>query len=47
MEDEKELILAFLEYADPIYWGENDCTDRNQLVDQFLESKGYENRRNS
>jgi molybdopterin converting factor small subunit len=33
-----ELLNAFLDYADPIYWGENECTDRRQLIDQFLKS---------
>jgi len=34
-----ELLLAFLDYADPVYWGENECTDRRQLIDEFLKSK--------
>jgi hypothetical protein len=33
-----ELLNAFLDYADPIYWGENECTDRKQLIEQFLKS---------
>ena len=33
-----ELLNAFLDYADPIYWAENECTDRRQLIDQFLKS---------
>jgi hypothetical protein len=46
MEDEnlladRDLILRFLYYADDIYWPENDCTDRKQLVDQFLKSHEY------
>jgi hypothetical protein len=36
--ERSELLNAFLDYADPIYWGENECTDRKQLIEQFLKS---------
>lgn len=34
-----EQLIDFLDYADPIYWGENECTDRRQLINEFLKSK--------
>jgi len=37
--DLREEIIKFLDFADPIYWGENVITDRRQLIDKYLESK--------
>lgn len=36
---QRKLLIAFLDYSDPIYWGENEYTDRRQLIDEFLKSK--------
>lgn len=33
-----ELLNAFLDYSDKIYWTDNDVTDRRQVIEQFLKS---------
>ena len=33
---EREVLLAFFEFATPIYWGENEYTEYEQLIEPFL-----------
>jgi len=33
---QSELLNAFLDYSDKLYWGENDVTDRRQVIEQFI-----------
>lgn len=33
-----ELLNAFLDYSDKLYWGENEVTDRREVIEQFLKS---------
>lgn len=33
------MLIRFLDFADPIYWGENEITDRKQCIDLFLTSQ--------
>jgi hypothetical protein len=35
---QSELLNAFLDYSDKIYWAENDVTDRREVIEQFLKS---------
>jgi hypothetical protein len=36
---QSELLNSFLEYAEPIYWGENNVTDRKELIEPFLKKR--------
>lgn len=35
---QRELLIAFCEYAKPIYWGENEYNEYEQLIDPFIKS---------
>jgi hypothetical protein len=38
-EGRREVILKFLDFAEPIYWGENEYTDYRKILELYLASK--------
>ena len=34
----RELLIAFFEYANPIYWGDNEITEYEDIIELFLKS---------
>ena len=35
---QRKLLLAFCRFATPIYWGENEYTEYEQLIEPFLKA---------
>jgi uncharacterized protein YjaZ len=34
--NERELLLSFMEYRDKLYWGENEHTKNEEIIDLWL-----------
>ena len=34
--DQRELLISFMEFRDKIYWGENEFTENEDIIDLWL-----------
>ena len=37
--DLKSELMKFIDFAEPLYWGENDIVDYRQVIDQYLKQQ--------
>ena len=34
--DKRELLISFMEFRDQVYWGENEFTENEEIIDLWL-----------
>ena len=34
--DQRELLISFMEFRDKVYWGENEFTENDDIIDLWL-----------